>query len=291
MIKSMTGFGKANCQIEGKKVNIEVKSLNSKSFDISLKLPQNFRDKEQLIRNFVGQELNRGKVEVFMTVENTDNNAEVSINKPLFAKYYHELKDLASELNSPLPDDIFSAITRFPEVLKQDPKDADDESWAIIEQALKEALEQTDRFRQSEGSHLAQDLLARIVEIRNLLNQIEPLENQRIENLKTRLIKGLNDLKEAGQPDPNRFEQELIFYLEKLDITEEKVRLSKHLQYFEETMQNEESPGKKLGFISQEIGREINTIGSKANDAEIQRLVVQMKDELEKIKEQLLNIL
>ena len=291
MIKSMTGFGKANCQIEGKKVNIEVKSLNSKSFDISLKLPQNFRDKEQLIRNFVGQELNRGKVEVFMTVENTDNNAEVSINKPLFAKYYHELKDLASELNSPLPDDIFSAITRFPEVLKQDPKDADDESWAIIEQALKEALEQTDRFRQSEGSHLAQDLLARIVEIRSLLNQIEPLENQRIENLKTRLIKGLNDLKEAGQPDPNRFEQELIFYLEKLDITEEKVRLSKHLQYFEETMQNEESPGKKLGFISQEIGREINTIGSKANDAEIQRLVVQMKDELEKIKEQLLNIL
>jgi len=291
MIKSMTGFGKANCQIEGKKVNIEVKSLNSKSFDVSLKLPQNFRDKEQLIRNFVGQELNRGKVEVFMTIENTDNNAEVSINKPLFAKYYHELKDLASELNCSMPDDIFSAITRFPEVLKQDPKDADDESWAIIEQALKEALEQTDLFRKSEGKHLAQDLMARIVEIRNLLNQIEPLESQRIENLKTRLIKGLNDLKEAGQPDPNRFEQELIFYLEKLDITEEKVRLSKHLHYFEETMQSEESPGKKLGFISQEIGREINTIGSKANDAEIQRLVVQMKDELEKIKEQLLNIL
>lgn len=291
MIKSMTGFGKAHCQIEGKKVNIEVKTLNSKSFDVSLKIPQSFRDKEQLIRNFVSQELNRGKVEVYITVENTENNTEVSINKPLFARYFNELKNLANELNTPLPEDIFSTITRLPEVLKQDQKEADDESWAIIEMALKEAIEQADLFRQSEGKHLAEDLMTRIAEIKNLLSQIDPLESQRVEQLKTRLIKGLNDLKEAGQPDPNRFEQELIFYLEKLDITEEKVRLSKHLQYFEETMQNEAASGKKLGFISQEIGREINTIGSKANDAEIQRIVVQMKDELEKIKEQLLNIL
>jgi len=291
MIKSMTGFGKTSCQLNEKTINIEVKSLNSKSLDVSLKIPGNYREKEQIIRNLAGQWLGRGKVEVFMRVENLGGSTDVTINKPLFSKYYYELKALAEELQAPIPDDLITAITRFPDVLKQAPQEEDDQTWHLIEGAITEAMKQADHFRQSEGAHLAEDLHARIEGIRDFLGQIEPLEARRIETLKARLIKGLNDLKEAGQPDPNRFEQELIFYLEKLDITEEKVRLAKHLDYFEDTMRAEETPGKKLGFISQEIGREINTIGSKANDADIQKLVVHMKDELEKVKEQLLNIL
>jgi uncharacterized protein (TIGR00255 family) len=291
MIKSMTGFGKASCQLEEKSITVEIKSLNSKSLDVSLKIPGNYREKEQIIRNLAGQWLGRGKVEVFMGVENLGGSTDVTINKPLFSKYFHELKALAEELQAPIPDDLITAITRFPDVLKQAPQEEDDRTWHLIEGAITEAMKQADHFRQSEGAHLAEDLHARIEGIRDFLGQIEPLEARRIETLKARLIKGLNDMKEAGQPDPNRFEQELIFYLEKLDITEEKVRLAKHLDYFEDTMRAEETPGKKLGFISQEIGREINTIGSKANDADIQKIVVQMKDELEKVKEQLLNIL
>ena len=287
----MTGFGKASCPLEGRTITVEVRSLNSKSLDVSLKIPGNFRDKEQLIRNLAGQVLVRGKVEVFLTVENLAANTGVSINRPLLESYYRELTDIARDLQAPLPGDLITTITRFPEVLKQDTQEEDEDQWMCIEKAIREAMEQADAFRQSEGAHLAGDLHSRIEGIRKLLGQIEPLEGQRIENLKGRLLKGLSDLKEAGSPDPNRFEQELIFYLEKLDITEEKVRLSKHLDYFEDTMRVEENAGKKLGFISQEIGREINTIGSKANDADIQKIVVQMKDELEKIKEQLLNIL
>lgn len=287
----MTGFGKSACQLDGSNVTVEVRSLNSKTLDVSLKIPGNFREKEQAIRNLAGQVLVRGKVEVFMVVENLAVNADVTINRPLLEKYYHELVDIAENLQAPLPHDLITTITRFPEVMKQSPQEENEEQWNIIEQAIREAMEQADAFRQSEGAHLAEDLHARIEVIRNLLRQITPLEAQRIETLKGRLLKGLSELKDAGTPDPNRFEQELIFYLEKLDITEEKVRLAKHLDYFEDTMRNEEIAGKKLGFISQEIGREINTIGSKANDADIQRFVVQMKDELEKIKEQLLNII
>ena len=287
----MTGFGKSACQLEGKNITVEVRSLNSKSLDVSLKVPGNFRDKEQLIRNLAGQILVRGKVEVQMAFENHSGTTDISINRPLLEKYYRELVDIAKGLDAPLPHDLITTITRFPEVLKQETQEEDAGQWSRIEAGIREAMEQADSFRQSEGAHLAADLHARIEGIRNLLGRIVPLEGQRIENLKGRLLKGLSDLKEAGAPDPNRFEQELIFYLEKLDITEEKVRLAKHLAYFEATMRGEEIAGKKLGFISQEIGREINTIGSKANDADIQKIVVQMKDELEKIKEQLLNIL
>lgn len=291
MIKSMTGFGKASCQLEEKSFSIEVKSLNSKSLDVSVKIPGSFRDKEQAIRNLAGQVLTRGKVEVLMVMENAGGSPELSINRKLLANYFNELKQISQDLDMPLPPDIITTITRFPEVLKQATAEEEDNNWPQIEAAIMEALNQTDQFRQSEGAHLAKDLLSRIDTLKQLLAQVEPLESRRIETLKNRLLKSLGELKEAGQPDPNRFEQELIFYLEKLDITEEKVRLAKHLQYFHDTMQNEETPGKKLGFISQEIGREINTIGSKANDADIQKIVVQMKDELEKIKEQLLNIL
>lgn len=287
----MTGFGKTSCRLNEKTINIEVKALNSKSFDFSLRIPQSFRDKEQTVRNLASQILIRGKVDIFMTVEAQGENPDVSINKPLIAKYYNELKELAAELNAPFPTDILSTITRFPEVLKQEIQETSDESWAVVENALSVALAQVDEFRKSEGNHLFEDLKARIGEIRKLLENIARFEANRIVNLKNRLTKSLNELSEAGQPDPNRFEQELIYYLEKLDITEEKVRLTKHLDYFAETITQEETPGKKLGFITQEIGREINTIGSKANDADIQKLVVQMKDELEKIKEQLLNIL
>ncbi|MEE4175965.1 MAG: YicC/YloC family endoribonuclease [Bacteroides sp.] len=291
MIKSMTGFGKSTCQLDGSSVAVEVRSLNSKTLDVSLKIPGNYREKEQIIRNLAGQVLVRGKVEVHMAIENFAANTDISINRPLLEKYYRELVDIAEGLQAPLPNDLITTITRFPEVLKQSPQEENEEQWMAIEQAIREAMEQADAFRQSEGAHLAEDLHARIEVIRNLLGQIAPLESQRIETLKGRLLKGLSELKDAGTPDPNRFEQELIFYLEKLDITEEKVRLAKHLDYFEDTMRTEEIAGKKLGFISQEIGREINTIGSKANDADIQKFVVQMKDELEKVKEQLLNIL
>lgn len=287
----MTGFGKSACQMEGKNITVEIRSLNSKSLDVSLKIPGNYRDKEQAIRNLAGQILLRGKVEVIMAIENHSASADVSINRPLLEKYYRELVEIARGLDAPLPDDLITTITRFPEVLKQETQEEDEEQWLSLENAIREAMEQADAFRQSEGAHLATDLRSRVEGIRALLGQIEPLEGQRIVNLKARLLKGLGELRDAGTPDPNRFEQELIFYLEKLDITEEKVRLAKHLDYFEDTMISEDSPGKKLGFISQEIGREINTIGSKANDADIQKIVVQMKDELEKVKEQLLNIL
>ncbi len=291
MIRSMTGFGKARCQLNERTINIEVKSLNSKSLDFSIKMPQIFRDKEQAIKNLAGQALLRGKIDIFIAVETIGENPDIAINKPLFAKYYNELKELASKLEAPFPGDIFSAITRFPEVLKQELQQTNEESWVYIEQSLRQALLQVDDFRRSEGAHLLGDLMGRIGEIRNLLEKTGNFEAKRIETLKNRLIKNLNELKEAGQADPNRFEQELIYYLEKLDITEEKVRLTKHLDYFADTVMEDDSPGRKLGFIAQEIGREINTIGSKANDADIQKLVVQMKDELEKVKEQLLNIL
>lgn len=291
MIRSMTGFGRASCQLNEKNINIEVRSINSKSLDFLLKTPPIFRDKEQAIRNIAGQILVRGKIDIYITLEANGETPELVINKPLFAKYYNELKELASTLNAPLPDDIFSAITRLPDVLKQELQQTDEALWHIIEPALRQAFLQVDDFRRSEGAHLSTDIIGRMAEIRRLLSNITLFESQRIETIKTRLFKNLNELKETVPADPNRFEQELIYYLEKLDITEEKVRLAKHIDYFSDTLNTDDLPGKKLGFIAQEIGREINTIGSKANDADIQKIVVQMKDELEKIKEQLLNIL
>ncbi len=291
MIKSMTGFGKANCQLPDKTINIEVRALNGKNLDIGLKVPQIYKEKEQEIRSLLSGSLSRGKIELYINIDNHNASAAYTLNKPLLEKYYRELSDFAREVGAPESNDLIPAILRLPEVFQQDDRTPDEAEWTAFLEALQQAIHQTDTYRISEGAHLEKDLQERIAVIGGLLSEIEPLEAQRTTAMRDKLHKALETLNEKNNYDPNRFEQELIYYLEKLDITEEKVRLNKHLDYFSDTLAADISSGKKLGFITQEIGREINTIGSKANDAGIQRIVVQMKDELEKIKEQLMNIL
>ncbi len=291
MILSMTGFGKAEAQLAEKSLVVELRTLNSKNMDVSLRLPPPYKDKEQELRNMLSQSLVRGKAELIVGFDNTDAQQSLSLNKPLLQQYYSELVQLSDELGAPISADLLPSLLRMPDVMKQPAQEVDEQEWAVVLGTVKEALEQTRAFRMSEGAHLEADLAGRISEIRKLLSQIPSFEENRMQNLKDKLQKAIGEMRDRLQSDPNRFEQELIFYLEKLDISEEKVRLNKHLDYFEETMDGEQAQGKKLGFISQEIGREVNTIGSKANDADIQKLVVQMKDELEKIKEQLMNIL
>lgn len=291
MIKSMTGFGKSACQINDKTVFVELRTLNSKTLDINLKLPGIYKPYEHDLRNIIGRELLRGKIEVNIGFENGHGQATVSLNKPLIEKYYLELAAVAKDLGVYESPGLFPALLRLPDVLSLQSQTADDNEWEEVLAAVREALTQTTAFRVTEGAHMHHDIQDHITTIRNLLKNIEPLEEMRRESVKNRLLKGFTELKETWQPDLNRFEQEMIYYLEKLDISEEKVRLEKHLSYFEETIDEELPSGKKLGFIAQEIGREINTIGSKANDAAIQKIVVQMKDELEKVKEQLMNVL
>ena len=291
MIKSMTGFGKSGCQYEGKTVSVEVRTLNSKTLDINVKVPGAYRPYEHELRALISQHLIRGKVDLVISFENGNGLPAFALNKPLLEKYFLELSAMAKDLGVAESPDLLPALLRLPEVLSQQAQTAYDDEWKQLLTSIEDALAQTNAFRVSEGKHLENDLKERIHSIRSLLTQIEPLEEARKETVRNKLIKGLNEVQEHTQPDQNRFEQELIYYLEKLDISEEKVRLEKHLEYFEETLDEEASTGKKLGFITQEIGREINTIGSKANDAGIQKLVVQMKDELEKVKEQLMNIL
>lgn len=291
MIKSMTGFGKATAVLGDKNLVVELRSLNSKGMDVSLRLPAQYKDKEQELRNMLSQSLERGKVELTLGFENTGMQQAPGLNRELLEHYYAEMVRLSDSLGAPVSADLLPSLLRLPEVLKQPAQEVDEQEWALVGGAVTEAMDQALQFRLSEGAHLEADLGERISVIRGLLGKIAPFEQHRISHLRTRLQKAFHDMREHVQADPNRFEQELIFYLEKLDISEEKVRLQKHLDYFTETMQGAQSQGKKLGFIAQEIGREINTIGSKANDADIQRIVVQMKDELEKIKEQLMNIL
>ncbi len=291
MIKSMTGFGKASCQLPDKTINIEVRALNGKNLDIGLKVPQIYKEKEQEVRSLLSGSLSRGKIELYINIDSHNASAAYGLNKPLLEKYYHELSDFAREVGAPESTDLIPAILRLPEVFQQEDRTPDEAEWTALLEALQQAIQQADAYRISEGAHLENDLQERIAVIGGLLSEIEPLEAQRTSAMRDKLHKALETLNEKNNYDPNRFEQELIYYLEKLDITEEKVRLNKHLEYFSDTLSADISSGKKLGFITQEIGREINTIGSKANDASIQRIVVQMKDELEKIKEQLMNIL
>ena len=291
MLKSMTGFGKATCQLHNKQVVIEIRTLNGKTLDVSLKLPPVYKAFEQDLRQMLAQQLIRGKIELYIGSEHGQGMPELSINKELLETYFNELRELSDKLGVEAGSDLLSALLRLPDVQNQAAAVSGTEDWEQIKPAIQQAIDQTDVFRTTEGKNLEDDLRARISNLGRLLDQLEPLEATRKENLKNKLTKGLQELSENNQPDPNRFEQELIYYLEKLDISEEKVRLVSHLGYFEETLDETESSGKKLGFITQEIGREINTIGSKANDANIQKIVVQMKDELEKIKEQLMNIL
>ncbi len=289
MIHSMTGYGKAEQLYNTNNICVEIKTLNSKQLDLSLKLPQELKASEFDYRNEISAHLQRGKVDATITITNTDVAQNTHIEKEVVASYFEQINSISKEYNIPEAKDVASIVFRMPGVFVAPTQDYDDEFLAKIMETLVQALEMTDDFRAKEGIVLKKDLVKRVELILGYLAEVEPFEKNRHEIIKGRLQKNLQELT-SGEYDENRFEQELIFYLEKLDITEEKVRLRKHCDYFMETI-DEEGAGKKLGFIAQEMGREINTLGSKANDADIQRLVVKMKDELEKIKEQLFNIL
>jgi len=284
----MTGFGKSNGVFESKKVSIEIRSLNSKGLDLNVRIPSTYRELETDIRKIVVENLDRGKVDLGIYIESATNASNDLINHELATKYYHELKTI-NENWGEQPVDYLSLVLKMPEVLNQQMADLSDEEKLFLLDLLKNACEKLYDFRQTEGQALQQEFTNRIEEIRSLLNSVEDYEQDRIVAVKERLTKALKEL-ETKSIDDNRLEQEMIFYIEKLDVSEEKMRLANHLDYFLETMVTPLS-GKKLGFISQEIGREINTLGSKSNHAEMQKLVVEMKDKLEKIKEQVLNTL
>ncbi len=288
----MTGFGKATNEYLEKKITVEIKSLNSKQSDISTRIPVQYREKELLIRNEVYQKLNRGKIDVSIWVEGSENDKNIQLNEGLILDYYNQLEKISKKIGRSLDNEqVLQLIMRLPDVMKAELKELDENEWNSIFQTVQNALIELDIFRTQEGNVLEKDFYNRIEIINHLLSEIEPFENERIVKIRERINQNLNEYIESKQIDNNRLEQEIILYIEKLDITEEKVRLKNHCSYFIMTMEKEEYAGKKLGFIVQEIGREINTIGSKANHVEIQKIVVQMKDELEKIKEQLLNIL
>jgi len=287
----MTGYGKAGCNFRNLNINIEIRSLNSKSLDLNIKLPGIFKEKENRIRTTISQLVERGKIDFLITIENSDAGSNTLINRGRMLQYYSELKDIAGPLNIEISENILAALLRMPEVLQTKEDAPTDEDWEIIEKGINDAIGLLIEYRMSEGRHLQDDIIKRLNIIERLLRETELPEENRIPIIKQRILKSLKAIAEGINIDDNRLEQELIFYLEKLDFTEERVRLQKHLQFFAETIHQSDTSGKKLGFIAQEIGREINTIGSKANDADIQKIVVQMKDELEKIKEQLMNVL
>ncbi len=294
MIRSMTGYGKAVAEIPGRKLTVEVRSLNSKQTDLNTRLPSFLREKEIEIRNLATQSLERGKVDIYITAELSSEASPASINHALARSYHDQLKQLQKELREDCPEGLLAVILRMPDVLQPEKEEIAETDWGVIRAAIENALRLTDLFRSQEGAILETDIKQRIEAILSLLDDVLPYEQNRIETLRGNLLKAFEKYgpgEQGFKADPNRFEQELIFYLEKLDFTEEKVRLKKHCDHFLEVMHGEQSQGKKLGFIAQEIGREINTLGSKANDARIQKIVVQMKDELEKVKEQLMNIL
>ena len=284
MIQSMTGFGKAIGQTSGKKVTVEIRSLNSKGLDLNARIAPIFREKELTIRKLVGAALKRGKVDINIYAEVTGVESAAGINMELAKAYLEQLEVLSRETDT--SGDLIAAVMRMPDVIGSSKNELSEEEWHFLKDLIVKALEKLERFRVQEGSSIANDFEQRLIEIEKSMKEIEPHEQQRMLAVRERLLKGL----EGVEIDSNRYEQEVIFYIEKLDINEEKVRLANHLKYFRETM-NEENSGKKLGFIAQEMGREINTLGSKSNYAPMQQHVVQMKDELEKIKEQVGNTL
>ncbi|NLX65563.1 MAG: YicC family protein [Bacteroidales bacterium] len=286
----MTGYGKAVIELPNKKITIEIKSLNSKQFDLFTRLPFIYREKEIALRNSLARRLIRGKVDLSINVEMIAKDVTSKIDHNVLSQYYHEIKRVAVALNIPQPEEWFTVLLRLPEVMRQEQEELNDEEWNIIEEAINTAVDETIAFRRQEGEMLFQVLTTKISNIRSLLEAVEPFEEERVEKVKSRIREGLNNL-EGIEYDKNRFEQEMIYYIEKLDLNEEKNRLAHHLNYFIDTLKGEESQGKKLGFIAQEIGREINTLGSKSNQSDMQRIVVQMKDELEQLKEQILNVL
>ncbi len=285
MVLSMTGYGKAVAQLTGKKITVEVRSLNSKQTDINVRVPQLYREKELEVRDMVARTLQRGKIDLNMYAEVTGVDEVPRINKPVVLAYINQLQAIKTETG--IDGDVLAVAMRMPDVLKSEREDLGEDEWAEVSAVVAEAMNKLQEFRQQEGDSLKQDFNERIAAIKALLLQVPQFEDERIQTVKARFDKNLEGVKF----DKDRFEQELIFYIEKLDINEEKVRLGNHLTYFLEVMNEEEYSGKKLGFICQEIGREVNTLGSKANHAELQKIVVQMKEELERIKEQVLNAL
>ena len=292
MIQSMTGYGKAVVAFGDKKINVEVKSLNSKSLDLTTRICPLYREKEMEIRQTIAKTLERGKVDFCVWIEKDAGSEATPINKELMKSYYNQFLDIVATTGIPEPEDIFSTLLRMPDVMsKTDVEVLTDGEWAVAENAIDMALNQLVEFRQQEGAALQKKFSEKIDNIEKLMGEIEPYEKARVEKIRQRIIDGLSTIPEV-EYDKNRLEQELIYYIEKLDISEEKQRLANHLNYFRETMLEEgHGVGKKLGFIAQEMGREINTTGSKSNQAEMQNIVVKMKDELEQIKEQVLNAL
>jgi len=290
-MKSMTGFGKAESTNDRRKIMIEIRTLNGKQADVTLKIPAAYKDREPEIRNELINRLLRGKIELFITMEEEFENTTTKFNEAAVRNYYRQLAGISERYQIPLPSDILNSIIRLPDVLKIERQEPNETEWQMQIEGIREALQQVNDFRLQEGLALMDDISSRIRLIENGIAEIEKFEPRRIEIIKSRLRQNLNEYIGVNTIDQNRFEQELIYFLEKLDINEEKVRLRNHCAYFVQTMNEGDGVGKKLGFIAQEIGREINTIGSKANHADMQQIVIQMKDELEKIKEQLLNVL
>lgn len=291
MIRSMTGFGKTEFEVGTKKITLEIKSLNSKQLDINTRVPSMYREKDLEIRRLISEMLTRGKVDFAIYLDNLGTESTSRINAAIIKDYYGQLKTVHRELGLTINESIMQSIMRLPETVKMVYDELDETEWLTVRENLIKTLENLNTFRDQEGLALKVDIDANIANILDLLNQVEPFETQRMENVKTKIKESLDALQLNGSLDKNRFEQELIYYMEKLDINEEKVRLANHCSYFTETMNEDEPSGRKLGFIAQEIGREINTLGSKANESNLQRIVVQMKDNLEKIKEQVLNVL
>lgn len=291
MIQSMTGYGKAVVTYKEKKINVEIKSLNSKTVDMSTRIAPLYREKELEIRQTIAKALVRGKIDVAVWIEKDSGVDATPINAALVENYYNQIKAISDSTGIPMPLDWFYTLLRMPDVMqKTEVEVLDEEEWNVAKQAIDKALEAIIDYRKQEGKALELKFTEKVDNIEALLNSIEPYEKSRVEKIKARIIDGLNQIPNV-EYDKNRLEQELIYYIEKLDISEEKQRLANHLKYFRETMAENEANGKKLGFIAQEMGREINTTGSKSNMAEMQNIVVKMKDELEQIKEQVLNAL
>lgn len=290
MLKSMTGFGKAECSLSNKKLTIEIKSLNSKQADTSTRLPAIYKSKDLQIRKLLTDKLDRGKIECSFHYEYIEG-ADVQINTKLVKEYYLHLSQLSDDLGLENKDQLLATIMRLPDTVTSERDEFDEEEWKVVEEALNTCLDEIDAFRIREGISLEKDLRGRCTAITEKLKAVEQFEEERISKLKERIYSNLEEMRSKEEVDQNRLEQEMIYYLEKLDISEEKVRLANHCDYFLEVLEKGSPNGKKLAFISQEMGREINTLGSKANHSDIQRLVVEMKDDLEKIKEQVLNVL
>lgn len=291
MIQSMTGYGKTVVAYKGKKINVEVKSLNSKALDLSTRIAPIYREKEMEIRQIITKKVVRGKVDFAIWVEKDASVDAAPINAALVANYYRQISEIAEKTGIPVPADWFTLLLRMPDVTTRTETEVlDDEEWDVARQAVNEAVDKLVEFRTQEGAALQKKFGEKIDNIEQLLHSIEPWEKARVEKIRARIVDGLKSIPDV-EYDKNRLEQELIYYIEKLDINEEKQRLANHLRYFRETMNEPAGQGKKLGFIAQEMGREINTTGSKSNQAEMQNIVVKMKDELEQIKEQVLNAL